>query len=348
VAAALLCATLLFQDAAWAGNDPLAGGTTRLAMDKRFARLLAANGVKLTAKAGARRRGRSLLLPVSGGSLDPTIERGVIENSGTLIFRHGRRRVVVRTVEVKTKREPLVAKVGGSQLKIARAGRVSFERAGFGSAFTARPLRLTAKFATRLGKKLRLRGVFEVGQMLGGLRTEASPATLAVLPVGGATFTPAPDFVSKLDSLFVSLNPIAPMQRGAGPVFSAPMAAEGTIAPDASAGVPRTAGGLEFLQLGSGQVFWRDPWLDLAAHQLLADVDVEPSPTLPGKVGRVAVAALGAGAATSDPGTRAISLSAAPLVLTPDTAAYFNEAFNTDRFQAGEPIGSISLSAQTQ
>ena len=345
---AMLCACLLFAGTGRASYDPVSGGATKITLDKSFSRLLAANGVKVLAEAGARRRGRTVTLPVVGGKVDPEVERGEVENGGTLILRRGRRRVVVRRIEVKTKRQPLVAKVGGSQLKMAIAGRRTFERAGFGAVFVARPLRLTAKTATRLGKKLRLRGVFAGGQKLGSLRTQAQPETLAVLPAGAATLVPAPEFLSKLDSLFVSLNPTAPAERAPGPVFGLPIGPEGTIAPDAAMGLTKTAGALEFLQLGSGQVFWQELWLDLSTRQVLAAVDVEPSPTLPGNVGRVPVAVLGIGAVSSDPENRTVTLSGTPLGLSPESAAYFNQAFNTSEFAPGEPLGSLGLTAETQ
>jgi hypothetical protein len=342
------CLCMAVASPAGASYDPVGGGSTRLTIDKSFSRLLAAHGVTITTKAGARKHGRDLLLPVAEGSVDPTAARGAVENAGTLIFQYGRRRVVIRKVEVKTKREPLIAKVGGSQLKVATAGRRSFQRAGFASLLTAGSLRLTPKFATRLGKKLRLRGVFEAGQLLGSLRTEAQPGTMAVLPVGGATFAPTAEFLAKLDSLFVSLNPVAPAERAPGPVFSVPMIADGTISPDGTVGVPRTGGALEFLRLGSGQVFWQELWFDLSGRQVLAEVDVEPSPTLPGKVGQVTVASLGPGVVSAEPANRTVTIGSAPLSLSPQSAGYFNQAFGTDAFAAGEPIGNVSFTAQGQ
>ncbi len=350
VGLACLCGALPSAETAEASYDPVAGGTTKLTLDRGFARLLAANGVTVSVKSGARRQGPSLLLPVAGGSLDPEAERGEIQNGGTVLFKRGRRRVVVRRIEVKTKREPLVAKVGGSQLKVASAGRRVFERSGFGSLIAAGPLRLTTKFATRLDKKLRLRGVFEAGQRLGNLRTEAQPGTLAVLPVGRATLVPDPEFLAKLDSLFVSLNPIAPAERGAGPVYTVPLIPLGIISPDAAAGVVRTGGALELLQLGSGQIFWRELWLDLGGHQLLAEVDLQPSPTLPGRIGQVAIASLAVGSVATDPAARAVTLAGVPLALTVAGADQLNLAFGGGeaRFQPGEVLGSFTFTASTQ
>jgi hypothetical protein len=350
LASAVLGASLLLAATATASYDPVAGGTVRLTLDKGFTRLLAANGVRIETLDGFRRQGRSLLLPVVDGRMDPTLDKGEMETAGTLVFRHGRRRVKLRRIEVKAKREPLVAKVGGSQLKVASAGRLSFERDGFGSALSARPLRLTAKFATRLGKKLGLRDAFAEGQRLGTLRSQAQPTTLAVLPVGRASFVPAPEFLAKLDSRFVSLNPVAPAERAAGPVFTVPFIADGTIAPDAASGVPRTGGALEFLRLGSGQVFWQELWFDLAGRQVLAEADIEPTPTFPGKVGQVAIASIAGGAVAADPGRRTVTVSGAGLALSAAAADQFNLAFGDgeQEFRVGEPLGTLTFTAQTQ
>jgi hypothetical protein len=333
-----------------ASYDPLGSGTTKLTLDKGFARLLAANGVKLSATVPATRHGRAFTLPVSGGALDPAEEKGEIAQEGTLTFQRGARRVPLREIVVKTKPEPLIAKVGGGQLKLATSNKRSFARAGFGSSFSANDLRLSAKLATRLAKKLRLRGVFAAGQPLGTLRSSAQPASVAILPTGRATLTPDPAFIAKLDKLFVSLNPIAPAERSPGPIFSLPIIGGGALAPDASAGTLRTGGSLEFLQLGAGQIFWHELWFDPGADQVLAEADIEPAPTFPGKLGQVPVLALGAGAVSSDPVARTIAVAEAPLTLTEATAAYFNQAFagGKETFAPGELLGSLTFTAQTQ
>ena len=342
--------TTSFITSARASFDPLGSGTTKLTLDKGFARLLAAHGVKLSATAPATRHGRSFALPVSGGALDPVEQKGEIKQVGALVFQRGARRVPLREIVVKTKPEPLIAKVGGGQLKFASAGKRQFARAGFGSTFTARPLRLSAKLATRLAKKLRLHGVFTSGQLLGTLRSSAQPATVAILPIGRATLTPDPAFIAKLDSLFISLNPIAPAERSPGPIFSLPIIAGGALAPDAGVGTLRSGGSLEFLQLGAGQIFWHELWFDPGTHQVLAEADIEPTPTFPGKLGQVPVLALGTGGVASDPVARTIAISGAPLTLTAATAAYFNQAFASGKeaFAPGELLGTASFSAQTQ
>jgi hypothetical protein len=351
--ALLAFALCVLPVSASASYDPLASGSTKLTLDPTFQRLLFSHGASLIAGAPASARGATFTLPVSGGALDPTAGKGEIDSGGTLVFQRGHRRVPLRHLVVKTKREPLLAKVGGGQLKLATAGRIGFERRGFGSNFSARGLRLSAKLATRLEKKLHLHGVFAADQPLGTLRSTAQPATVAILPTGRATLTPDPTFVAKLDSLFVSLNPISPAERAPGPIFTVPFIPAGTIAPDASIGVPRSGGSLEFLQLGSGQVFWHELWFDLGNHQVLAEVDAEPTPTFPGKLGQIPIAGITPGALTADPKVRTISLSGVGLTLSAQMATAFNDAFakpqgRADVFTTGESLGTISFTAQTQ
>ena len=357
--AALLALTLAIAALAPSANaasapDPLASGSTTLTLSASFKRLLGAHGVTLSATAPATRRAFTYSLPLAEGHVDPTASGLSLENEGSLSFLHGPRRVILRHLSVKTAPTPLIAKVGGGQLKIATATKRSFARQGFGSSFSAKDLRLSAKVATRLDKKLRLPGVFQPGQRFANLRVEAQPATVAILPQGRLTLTPDPAFLAKLDSLFVSLNPVAPAERQPGPLFTLPFIPAGTIAPDASSGVPRSGGSLEFLQLGAGQIIWHELWFDLDSGNFLAEVDEEPTPTYPGKLGQLPVGTLDLSTATvaSDPQSRTVALSGAVLAFTGQSAATFNEAFakpqgKTDVFQAGERLGTFSFNAQT-
>lgn len=346
---AVLGASVLTSSAG-AAYDPLGGGTTKLVLDKGFARFLKQNGIELLPSNGAKRRGRSYLLPVSGGRIDPIAGKGEVDNEGTLVFEGARGRVLLRDITVKAKRTPLIAKVGGGQLKVARADGIASRRAGFGSRFTAKRLRLTAKAVTRLNKKLRPGAPFEAGRLLGSLVSSARPRLVTILDQGTATISLDPAFLAKLDSRFVSLNPIAPAQRF-GTEATFPIAVGGAIAPDGSEGTLRTGGALEFLQLGAGQVFWQELWLDLAAHSDTAEVDIEPTPTFPGKIGRVGVLDLGSASFVPDSKARTISVAAAPLTLSAEGAARFNEAFaqgEPPAFAAGEAVGSMSFAAQGQ
>lgn len=340
---------LALPPAAKAAYDPVGGGVTRIVLDKRFVAFLERAGVSVTAEAGASKRGRALVLPVTGGDLDPTLGRGEVEQQGRVVFSSPRRRLAVRKLVVKTTHAPLVARVGGSQLKLATSAATRSRRRGFGTVFRAGELRLTQKVATRLNKKLRPRQQFGAGQPIGTLVTEAQPQVASIAPIGRATLVFDPAFVAKLDRHFVSLNPVFPAEH-VGATFTLPIVAGGSLAPDASAGTLRTGGEIEFLQLGAGQVFWHELWFDVGLHTALAEVDVEPTPAFPGKLGQVPVLSLAGGVGASNPGARTIALEGVPLTLAAGTDASFNRAFagGEDDFKAGEPVGTLSFAAVGQ
>lgn len=330
--------------------DPLASGTTTLTLNKGFASYLQANGLILSASAPAKRRGRKLTLPVSGGRMDPASGKGTIEQSGALVFAGRRRKVPLRAIVVKAQRTPLYSKVGGGQLKVASAAKASTNRDGFGTKLTATKLALTDKVATRLNKKLRPREPFFAGQALGKLVVASQPQSVAVLPQNRMTLVPTAEILAKFEALHVSINPSAPAELAPGPLFSLPIAAEGQIAPNGQSGTLRSAGEIEFLQLSGGQVFWREQWLELAAHLDSAEANLQPSPPYPGKQGRIGVLELGAGIVASDPQARTVSVTGAPLALSAASAGAFNAAFAEGKavFAAGEALGSVSFVAQGQ
>jgi hypothetical protein len=351
LAGALLAMSALAATAplAHAAYDPLGSGTIELSLDKRFAKFLAADDIALNASSPAKRQGQSLSLPIATGKADPTTGKGEAEAAGALSFKSARKQVPLRKLTVKANRSPLIAKVGGSQLKLATSSAIDSKRLGFGTQFTAKQLKLTAKAATRLNKKLRPAVPFSQGQPLGTLVSKAQPLTVTLLQSGKASLDFDPAFGAKLDALHVSLNPIFPAEH-VGASFSFPIVVGGAISPDASLGTLRSGGDVEFLQLGGGQVFWHEQWLDLAAHSDSAEADVEPSPPYAGKQGRVGVLDLGAGTIASDPNARTIALAGAPLTLQAGTAAAFNQAFAEGKevFRAGEGVGVLGFAAVGQ
>jgi hypothetical protein len=347
-----LTSALLLAPGAGATYDPIGSGTTKLMLDKSFLALMKAQGVTLTAKAPAKRQGRTILIPVSGGKSDPTIKRAEILQEGILVFQKGSRKLPLRSIELKAKKTPLYAKVGGSQLKVAGAKSIASKREGFGSSFTAKGLSLTQKLVTRLNKKLRTKDAFEKGQLLGTLKSQTEPQRVTILAQGQGTLVPDPQILAKFKSLFVSLNPISPAQLLPGPVITFPIAGGGQISPSASEGTLRMGGAIELLQLGAGQVFQQEYWLDLGAKATSAEVDVEPTPAFPGKLGRIGVFGLNMAAAgvSSDPKTLTISVANATLTLDAQTAQTFNDAFAAGKatFAAGETFGVVNFDAVGQ
>jgi hypothetical protein len=350
VLVACLC-QLLFALSAPASYDPVGGGKAKLVLDKRFAAFLRQAGVELAAAGGGSHQGRAYVLPVVGGQVDPTIGKGSIDAEGSLVFRSPRRKVPLRRIVVKTQRAPLIAKVGGSQLKVATGSGLAVKRSGFDSSISVRRLSLTEKAATRLNKKLRPAVPFAAGQVIGKLAALAEPATVAILPQGVATVRLNDGFTAKLDSLFVAANPVFPAEHQ-GSVFTFPIIPTGVLAPTGGNGTLKTGGSIEFLQLPQkGQVLWHESWFDFGGALQSPEVDVEPSPPYGGKAGRIAVAAMPAGAIlTPDPRARTISGEGLALSLRPETAATLNQVFaeGAEVFKAGEPLGALTFTAKGQ
>jgi hypothetical protein len=351
LAVAALFALLALAPLARGASDPVGGGAVRLVLDKSFTSFLARDGVKLSVGSPGKLRPGVVVLPAGGGSMDAASGKGTVEAEGTLVF-SGRKRVPFRNLTVKTKHSPLIAKVGGGQLKIATSAKTVSKRSGFGTEFSAGQLKLTAKVAERLNKKLRPPLPFEPGQALGTLISKTEPLTATILPMGRATLALDSGLVSKLTSRFVSLNPIAPAELAPGPLFTLPMIPEGALAPNASTGTLRTGGAIELLQLHAGQIFLRELWFDFGAGRVLAEVDIEPTPAYPGNLHQIAILDLNMSSASivSDPKARTISVSGARLTLEAATAGAFNQAFaeGKEAFKAGEAAGTISFIAQAQ
>ncbi len=349
--ATALLVLLAFVSLASAAYDPLGSGTTKLTLEKSFLAFLKADRVTLSATAPARLRAGAFTLPVSGGEIDPTIGKGTIEQVGALLFKSARKKVPLKSFVVKTKHSPLIAKVGGSQLKVATSSKLTFAREGFGTDFSTKKLKLSAKVAERLNKKLRPNTLFSAGQVIGSTASRTQPQTITILATDKATLAPNPQTFAKLHERFVSVSPIFPAEAGGG-LFTFPIIPGGAIAPNAAMGTLKTGGSMEFLQLGGGQVFLHEFSLNLGEASASVEVDVEPSPPYAGKHPPAAALSLNMGVATvsSDPSARTITLSGATATFSPSLATSFNEAFAKGEavFKAGEALGTFSFTVQGQ
>jgi hypothetical protein len=356
---AVLCGALIaFTSLAGAASasarfDPIAGGSTKLTFANSFAALLKANGVKVKATGGVTFRAGVATFPVSGGKLEPADVVGSVEHEGVLIFSAGGHTLPLKSLVLKTTRRssPLSAKFGGGQLKLASSSKLTSTRAGFGVASKVTQIKLSAKAATRLDKKLGLKGVFSEGQLLGSSITEAQPETVTIKEGGRAELTLSPEFAAKLTSLFVAVNPVFPAEHLGAPFTL--RVSDGQIAPDASSGTLETAGSLELIQQDGGQAFFRELAPELGLASTRSEYQFIASPTAPGALVTGPLLGLGPGSVVSEPKARTISLSGAPLPLPAATAQALNETFakpqgKTNIFQAGESLGTLSFTAQAE
>ena len=159
-------------------------------------RCLKKNGVKVSAKQGAKHKGGTLTLAGLRRRVSTRLNgKGTIDARRLLVFSAGKRNVPLQEPELKAKKTPLLAKVGGSQLKVATRedDRLQARKAS-AQGFNAKGLVLTQKVATRLNKKLDLEAA---------LRRRASPSARCITKTaadqrsrscrpGKATFTPDP------------------------------------------------------------------------------------------------------------------------------------------------------------
>lgn len=345
-----LLAALLFAVPSEATYDPLSSGSVEIRLDGKFNAFLRSNGVKVRAAKPAKVRPGAIILPIDGGHLDPTVGKGVVTTAGSFAFEADGKKIPFRQVTVKAKHSPLIAKIGGGQLKVASSNKLSTGRYGFGTQVSAAQLKLSAKVAERLNKKLRPASPFVAGQVIGSILARGNPETVTILPQGAANIVFSDEFLAKLNGLFVAVNPIFPAEHQ-GASFSVPILSGGAVSPDLTLGTLKTGGSIEFLQLPSNsQVFWHEFWFEIAAASANPELDAEPSPPLPGKVGRTASLQVGAGLVAADPAARTISDSDAALALTAETATLFNQAFAQGKgvFEPGDSVGVLSFSAQGQ
>jgi hypothetical protein len=345
-----LIGVLVAPSAGAAGYDPVASGQTTLKLASSFARLLRTSGVRLEGKGGVNVNGSAVTFPVAEGKLEPVEAKGTIEHAGQLLFRAGKRKLPLRSLQLKTTRasSPYAAKLGGGQLKLSGGAKLKSVRKGFGTSFETTGMLLSAKAATRLDKKLGLPGVFRAGQMLGQATTAVEPATVGLAPLGKVELGLDPGFAAKLGSLFVAVNPVFPAEHPGA--FSFPIGGGGVLAPSGQSGLVKTTGGLEFIQVGGGQFFLKDLELEVAGGQALAEYQLVLASSTPGPNQAGPVLGLGVGTFTDEPAARTITSSGAQLTLSQTMAQGFNEAFakplgKPDSFAAGEVLGTIGFVA---
>jgi hypothetical protein len=274
VLAAALFTLLALAPFASAAPDPVAGGTTTLTLNSNFSTTLQKNGVKLSKIGPATARGKSLSLPVSGGTLDPLTGLGTLTHSGGFKLKVGRKSIALRSLELNTTSRSLSARVGSRRLKVASVKRFTFAREGFGVNLKITKLMLTGEAARELNKALavpvekkstmdkaaigkskataKVKPIFKGSQILASVSSTTQPSTVTVAPGGSAALATSLPTAQKLAELNVGIETVAPSTMaspGPPPAFDFPIGG-GTISPSGTAGIVQTVGGLKLVQDG--------------------------------------------------------------------------------------------------
>jgi hypothetical protein len=181
-------ALLVTASAAFGAADPLKSGTTTLA------NLKLPGKVKLAAKGGATKSGKTVTLPITGGTLDPTNGSGPVEDGGTIQLKKGKKKASLTSIVTTFGAGGSIsAKLNGKKTKLATISGGTVGRAGFGGTVTDAVAKLTKKGAKALNKALGItRGGFKAGK-LATISTTTVPSTVAVtggtvVNTGGAAF----------------------------------------------------------------------------------------------------------------------------------------------------------------
>ncbi|HEX8689743.1 MAG TPA: hypothetical protein VF729_05825 [Solirubrobacterales bacterium] len=367
--AAIAATFLVFAPAASAASDPLAGGATTIQLSQGFLKKAGKRGVKVLGLSPATVSGGTIALPVAQGVLDPLNGQGTISHAGEIKFKHGKRTARVGALVLDTATASLNGLVVGQPVKFASVEGLSFARNGFGVDLTIANLALTGNAAKLLNAKLGFSGKkakkpshakaskkgkvvrkpFAAKQALGAAASSTQPLTVTILPTGKAKLAPDLGTVTKLFFAGATSEPIPPaeLQPGPPPFVNLPIAG-GVLAPNGSAGVLQTLGG-EKLSKGSVTTITSNLWVDLGLKLTSAELEVTGFPGAPGKLGRVPNALLDLSAASvgSDPAARTVSVANAILRMSAEGAASLNQLYGTD-FKAGDPLGSLSFTAQAQ
>jgi len=243
-------------------------------------------------------------------------------------------------------------------------------------------LGFTGKKKNKKGKKVPVAPLFKGNMNLGGASSETQPKTVTVLPAGSTNLTLSPAALQKLARVgpppgeaegpfAVKLSIVPPttvVSPGPPPTLGFPISG-GTIAPDANGGIVQHTGGIKLTQnleaVGKGEttLTMSNIWLDLGAKTATVEVTIE-NPKTPeanlGNLGRSSIAdiQLTGATITSNPLTRTVSVQNGTATLQAVTAETLNSVFITpiekataepqEKFAAGDPLGTLSFTVQTQ
>jgi hypothetical protein len=370
---AALAAMLAASEAALAGPDPLSSNSSV--------------ALQLRSSGGLKLKPASLALPVNTGKLDPTTGAGSIQTNRGFTARSGGRKTKVKItlLVLGANGEPgkMDAKVGKRKVKgFAMLSGGTLTRDGWGAKLDGVAANLGKKGAKALRQALSPGGAkkasvaaggIKAGKPLGTVSVSSVPQTVEVLPGGTLVLEAAVDpFGAKLIAHCINATlggggveviPPAVQSGFSGEIFTFPVTG-GSIAPDFSAGDVISAGGQRLTKTLPGPFpsgCTNPPPLGTHLDQTDFQAQFDPkalaaNATL--STGPLGLAALGAldlaAAATSaDVNTKQLTVTNAPLTMSPLAAATLNDVFPngstapSNDFAAGDLIGHVSLSVTT-
>ena len=264
----------------------------------------------------------------------------------------------------------LSAKLGGKRRVIAFLRGLHDKRDGFGVSLRAKAVLLTQDIAEMLNAKLHVGGDFGARSLsrpaapdvFGALRRLATSHTVVeprtVTAIGGSLNLALDQaFVGKLAELNVEVHNFegASLISATPQIWSFPLL-RGAVSPLLTTGLVGSETGLRLQQDEFAAVMTLAAITDiLESDSLFAAVSVHRPAGEPSLYGMFPIASLSrSGAlASTNPATRAISYTGAPVSLSAQLADALNDAFakpkgKADVFKAGEPLGDFGFDVRTQ
>jgi hypothetical protein len=354
--AAIAAALALMPAAAQA--EGVDGGNVHLRLSKALAKELGCEGVRLAGVKPATASRTGVTLPISSGLLEQHFGSGYLFLEGGFKFQAGKRSVKLNRFVLNTTKHTLYANVNGIATTLAKLPEQQVTREGFSLDLALRSLQLTPKAAKALNRKLGLDRVFKAGRSL-GLATAVAHFEWLGVTGGEIVFTIEEGFRKKLTSVeaFLGASGSATLRNAVLGEVAMPLEG-GQVAPDGSAGVLLSQGGLSFAQHDEPfdhTIAFLDTNLGLESHLVTGDANYNPNPQQIPFSGPFA--ALGSpnfpGAGGGDPDTGVVSSPPVPAYLNPNFAKVLNEVFGAPKgkpelFTAGETIGYFAYEARTR
>jgi len=329
--AAALFALLAFAPFASAAPDPVASGSATVTLKSGFVNSLKKQGVKISKINPTKLKGTKATFKVSGGELDPTNGKGTLNLAGGLKFKHGKKSVSVKGLQLNTAKNGLFGKISGAKVKLASISGYSFTRAGFGVSLKVTKLKLTSAAAKKLNKKLSTKAL-KANKLMGSATGEEQPATVTIIPGGNVNFKANQELLLKLKDVETAAKVISPTTENGLGIFELPISG-GSIAPTATAGQVQTIGGLLLAQklptspttALETEITLGNMWVDLSAKTVSVEVVAKSNASSSlnlGNLGRSSIAdlTLTGATVTTDATNHKVTVSNASATLQPVAA----------------------------
>lgn len=329
--------SLAAAPAAHAATVPLGSGATAIRFDAGVAKALTSLKVGLSAVKPAEVVNRSVALPVTGGSIDPTSGAGVIKHRGGLRLSLGSTKVSLTNFDIRVSSKPTVSvQVNGGKRLTAFSldlSKVKTARSGIGTKLTRVGLQLTPAGARALNRSFRVKA-FQAQGRLGSVAIIAVPSQ-AVFTGGNTALALDPGAVSALSSLGVEPGLEGGFVRADG-AYSFPIT-EGKLDARTLIGTVQHGGTLTLTTDGVS-VRLSDFVIDTKARTLSASVNGSA---------QTAILDLDLRKPDLEVRNQRVFLSQIAATLTQGAADALNQAFGTTAFAAGFKLGTASVLGQT-